>query len=472
MAVDSAGFADLPLRSGAHRFFVNSATGSDGNGCSGGQQPSSPLKTIAAAVACVTDKSGDQVLLAEGSRYAEGIPWLANKSGYSAQYPTAIQSYDPADPMNEAKYGRGDQRGARPVLTASKDSSGNGVYGYLAIRGLDLNPGNLPGQGVTFVGQVDYLLIENNLFRYSSLSIDRAGVGSQAQHHVIRGNSFYGEWNTAGRAGGVYDAGVDYLTLEDNVFWHNGWKIGASRDDDPSVGGATVFSHPFYLQTDTSSLVRRNFTMDGAGDGANVRGDTLFTENVGIDNPICIGLGGGPQYNIDRPNGVRIEASYNACLSTDGVNSSHKIAWGITTANGVAGSSVHHNILVRSKDPSAPDTQGFSNYAAFDQPSYADYHHNLMWRWVVPPNMTYYAGGGAYPAQAHTTYNYNQWDGAAEGTNTNSGSLSFPTPYTEDQMWVALGCADKQTCALKMVETPELRWGAKAKTLIFAGYGL
>jgi len=233
-----------------------------------------------------------------------------------------------------------------------------------------------------------------------------------------------------------------------------------------------VFSHPFYLQTDTSSLVRRNFTMDGAGDGANVRGDTLFTENVVIDNPICIGLGGGPQYNIDRPNGVRIEASYNACLSTDGVNSSHKIAWGITTANGVAGSSVHHNILVRSKDPSAPDTQGFSNYAAFDQPSYADYHHNLMWRWVVPPNMTYYAGGGAYPAQAHTTYNYNQWDGAAEGTNTNSGSLSFPTPYTEDQMWVALGCADKQTCALKMVETPELRWGAKAKTLIFAGYGL
>jgi hypothetical protein len=98
MAVDSAGFADLPLRSGAHRFFVNSTSGSDANGCS--SDPARPLRTITAAIACVTDKSGDQVLLAEGSRYAEGIPWLANKSGYSAQYPTVIQSYDPADPMN------------------------------------------------------------------------------------------------------------------------------------------------------------------------------------------------------------------------------------------------------------------------------------------------------------------------------------------------------------------------------------
>ena len=40
------------------------------------------------------------------------------------------------------------------------------------------------------------------------------------------------------------------------------------------------------------------------------------------------------------------------------------------------------------------------------------------------------------------------------------------------QLWIALGCADETTCAQRMVETPELRWGAKARTLIFAGYGL
>src|SRR4051794_29373898 len=34
--VDAYGYANLPLRSGAHRFFVNSSTGSDSNGCSNG----------------------------------------------------------------------------------------------------------------------------------------------------------------------------------------------------------------------------------------------------------------------------------------------------------------------------------------------------------------------------------------------------------------------------------------------------
>jgi hypothetical protein len=358
-------------------------------------------------------------------------------------------------------------------MTKSRDSSGNGIYGYVAIRGLDFNPGNIGGQGLTLVGQIDYLLVENNLFRYSSLSIDRAGIGAQAQHHIFRHNSSYGQWNNVGRTGGVYDSGVDYLTLEDNVFWHNGWKIGAARDDSETIGGASVFSHPFYLQTDTSSLVRRNLVMDGSGDGANVRGDSTFTQNVGIANPICIGLGGGPQYNIDRPLGVKFEASYNACLGSDYVRSDHVIAWGITTANGQPGSRVHHNLIARSKDPMADNSQGFSNYAAFDQPSYAQYDHNFMWKWVVdPPNMTYYPMGGAFPAQAHATYDYNQWDGHAEGTNTNSGGVVLPNPMTEAQLWATLGCGDKNSCALQMVETPELNWAVRIHALLWQGYGM
>lgn len=466
------GFAILPLHAGAHRYFVNSSTGSDANGCS--SDPAKPLRTIATVANCIVAGAGDQVLLAEGTRYLEPLPWLANKSGFSAAYPTVIQSYDPADPANEGKYGRGDQRGARPVIAVMAGSNGNSgaAYGFLAIRGLDFNPGNVPAVGVTFVGPVNYLLIENNLFRYAGLSIDRAGIASQAQHHVIRGNSFYGQWNTSGRAGGLYDAGVDFLTLEDNVFWHNGWKIGASRDDAPELGGATVFSHPFYLQTDTSSLVRRNLVADGSGDGANVRGDTLFTENVGMDNPICIGLGGGPQYNIDRPGGVKIEASYNACLGNDGVRSDHQIGWGITTANGLPGSRVHHNIIARSKNPAAPDTQGFSNYAAFNQPSYAQYDHNVMWLWVVPPNMTYYPGGGTYPAQAHTTYDSNVWDGPPEGTNVNIASWLAPKPYTQAQLIAELGFASKDAWKAWAAEHPEAHPSRRPLELLQAGYGI
>src|SRR4051794_31931879 len=44
--VDAYGYADLPLRAGGHRYFVNSSTGSDSNGCSNAQQPGTALRTI------------------------------------------------------------------------------------------------------------------------------------------------------------------------------------------------------------------------------------------------------------------------------------------------------------------------------------------------------------------------------------------------------------------------------------------
>lgn len=472
--VDGAGVAMLPLRAGARRFFVHSTVGADANGCSNAEQPTKPLKTIAAAIACVQSGSGDQVLLAEGLKYAEALPWLAQSGGNSAQYPTVIQSYDPADPLNDAKYGRGDQRGARPVLTAPQAQLGNGIYSYLAIRGLDFNPGNVAGPALAFVGQSNYILIENNIFRFTGVSFDK-GDKTASTRHILRHNSLYGQWSTGGRTGGLYDSGTDGITLEDNVFWHNGWRVGGNRDDDYTVGGATVFSHAFYLQTDTTAaVVRRNLSMDGAGDGGIARGDIFFTENISIDNPACVGLGGGPTYNTDRPNGVMIEASYNACFGDADVNSSHPLGWAVNTSNGKSGSRVHHNLIARSRNPNGPAMGGFSNYAAFDQPSYAQYDHNVIWSWVSQAIElhSYYEAGGAFPAQTHTTYDYNSWDGMAQGTNVNSAGLIFPTPYSGPQLWAALVCGDKASCAARMIETPELNWGAKARTLLFAGYAM
>ena len=115
MGVDSNGFASLPLRAGAHRYFVSSAAGSDANGCAAAQQPDKPLATIAAAKACLGSGAGDQLLVAEGTRYAEGLTNMMDQMGYNAAYPTVIQSYDPADALNEAKYGHA-ANGQRPVV--------------------------------------------------------------------------------------------------------------------------------------------------------------------------------------------------------------------------------------------------------------------------------------------------------------------------------------------------------------------
>jgi hypothetical protein len=480
-SVDTDGFAQLPLRSGGHRYFVSSTGGSDSNSCSAAQSPSTPLATVSAGMACIAGGNGDQVLLAEGSTFSDvlgagnGPTWLAFKGGYSPQYPTVIESYNPADPLNESEYGRGDQRNARPVLTGAHNQLTNGTTSYIVFKGLDFNPGNTPDHGFAFVGDVRYILLENNIFRYTGVGVDTgvSGISATAQHVILRNNSLYGMWSTGGRSGGFYIAGVNGITVEDNVFDHDGWKIGASRDDDFSVGGATVFSHSYYLQTNTTgAIVRRNLSADGAGDGGIARGDSVFTENLFIDDPAAIGVGGGPQYNIDRPTGVTFDVSYNAIIGDADVNSTHPLGWAINTTNGQSGSRVHNNLIVRSRNPSGPAMSGFSNNAAFNQPSYAQYDHNLMYQWVVLTGQVYWPSCGGFPAQCFTIYDSNNWDGSAQGTNTNSASTSFPNPYTAAQLYAALGFADKTAFINYAINHPEAHIQRNARALLFTGYGM
>jgi len=425
-------------------------------------------------MACVANGEGDQVLLAEGTSYNQDIGWLASKQGYSATYPMVISSYDPADPANEAKYGRGDQRNARPVITALQSQLGNGTYNYYAIKGLDFNPGNVASAGFGFIGKAGYTLIENNIFRYTGLTFDTADSPAPptTQKLIVRNNSMYGMWNSGGRSACVYVAGYVGPTVEDNVFYHCGWKIGANRDDDPSAGGATVFSHSYYLQTNTTgAIVRRNLSADGAGDGGIARGDSILTENLFIDNPAAIGLGGGPQYNIDRPTGVSFDASYNAIIGDADVTSSHPLGWAISTTNGMSGSRVHHNLIIRSRSVNGSSVQGFSNSASFALPSYAQYDHNLLYLWANS-GQTYWTQSDANAGYVHTAYDYNNWDGSAQGTNTNSASTSFATPYTAAQLYAALGFADKTAFINYAINHPETHIQRTARSMLFTGYGM
>jgi len=476
MGVDSGGFANLPLRTGAHRYFVNSAIGSDANGCNAAQQPTKPLRTIDAGKACVQNGAGDQILIAEGTNYSEGLTNLQGQLGYSAEYPTVVQSYDPNDALNEAKYGHAGQ-GRRPVVNTGGTNSqqitccGSGMNNFLAIRGLDFNPGDKPDMNISFVGSTGFILIENNIFRYTGIGFDM-GASPRGSHHVLRHNSFYGMWSPSAHVGGIYDAGTDGLVVEDNVFWHVGWRLGVSRDADVTQGGPTVFRHPIYAQTnDNGVLVRRNLFMDGAADGGSLRGDSItFKENVSIDNPIGVGVGGGVNYNVENPNGVDIEVSYNAFLGDADLNSSNPRGMAIVSANGRQGSSAHHNLIARSRDINGVNVTAFhtqSDYA--DKPSYMSYDYNLVYQWAAASQV--YGTGGATSA-VFAAYNNNVWDALTSGTNTNIGSKSFPNPYTSAQLFSALGCTDKAGCAAQMIETPELGWGIKARTLLWEGYGL
>jgi hypothetical protein len=379
--VDANGFADLPLRSGAKRFYVNSSTGSDNNSCTGSQSASAPKATIKAAVACVTDGEGDQVLVAEGTSYPRGLAFIGETGGYSPVYPFVIQSYDPADPTNEAKFGRASGNN-RPVINPSgADMTGGFIQGppsaiarkYRAIRGLEFNPGNIADAGLNIFrsnggGTPDYLLFENDIFAYTALTVSFTDAASRAQHVVVRNSSFYGQWGNSlnDHAQGVFAAWTDGLTIEDSVFWHNGWNVNATRASDPTVGGPTVFNHPIYAQDDTrNTVVRRNLFVDSSTDGGVLKGGATYTQNLSLDNPIGVYFGDGNDYSTAAPNGVNIQASYNAIIGGGGINT-NPMDWGIETKNGAPGSLVHHNVLAYSSAmagyglmaDASPDTSG------------------------------------------------------------------------------------------------------------------
>ena len=275
----------------------------------------------------------------------------------------------------------------------------------------------------------------------------------------------------AGTRRACINAGTDGLTVEDNVFWHVGWKLGVSRDTDPSVGGPTMFRHSIYQQLNSNAVIRRNLFMDSSATGCSCRGDTSIQENVFIDNPLSIIAGGGDNYNTIRPNGVAIDVGYNAILGDADINSSLQRGGGITTGNGKPGSTVHNNLIARSRNPGSGIPAAFNNQAGFPQPSYADFHDNVEYQWSASGHV-FWQDFGAYPNMIFTTTNNNYWSDPASGTNLNIASWTAPNPMTSTQLFAALGCTDKATCAAKMVETPEVGWAVKARQLLWQGYGM
>jgi hypothetical protein len=475
LGVDANGFADLSLRAGAHRYFINSAKGSDSNSCSAAQSAATPKASGAAALACTTDGEGDQLLFAEGTSYATTIPSMAfRKGGYSLAYPFVFQSYDPADPTNEAKYGRATGSN-RPVFTGNTAGTpwifGGTGQKFIAVRGFDVNPGNISGQNIGMVDVGDGILFENNLLR--STGIGMGIYNSPTAHHwIIRGNAIYGTWDatTATAGQGIYVDGSDSVTIEDNVLYHNGWKIGANRTDTLANGGASMFRHAIYQQLPADAVVRRNLIADGSGDCGSFRGNITHTENMIIDCPIAASLGGGTDYNQRRPNGVSIQSSYNAIIGSATVPDSGAAGWGLASQNGKLGSSANHNLIILSGMGSS-GAHAFLTSVLYNAPSYMDYSGNLVFQWSTA-GMTHYDGSAdAYPGQTYTTYNNNVWDDLASGTNKNNAG-TYPNPYTPSQLYVALGFTDKQAFVNYAISRPETFPARSARALLFAGYGI
>ena len=204
------------------------------------------FKTVAAAVEAARDKSADWVMLKRGDVWYET---LSAKMGKSAEQPFVYGAYGAAKERPLLK--TGDQAG---ISLCCKDHGNfvvTGIHFYAHTR--DFNSTEYKSQvgaaGVDAYVAEGYkgsmVLFEDNLFRFYTNNIYQ-GPGSISDI-VFRRNLFLDNYSADGHSQGMYTNNVS-LTLEENVFDHNGWfKQQLDQGSEQDSGQATMFNHNTYF---------------------------------------------------------------------------------------------------------------------------------------------------------------------------------------------------------------------------------
>jgi hypothetical protein len=478
--VDADGFARLPLHKGARRIWVNSATGRDQND---GMSPTSPKASIAAGLALIPLASyqagpaesgrGYQLMIAASTQYIEPHTFIRRQKGLSAQFPTVIQTYDPADPDNERKHGRGRARVTAPGFMIA---GMNAETQCLAIRGLEWRPPPASDSNIwNQLGQCDYLLIENCILRETQLVLQCETL----QHHlIVRQCAIYGAWTMRGaHMQGIFANGIDGLTIEDNVFWHNGWKPGGSRDD--PVSGATMFNHAVYLSVQNfNSIIRRNLFIDPSSHGLQARGDASVYHNVFMDCPIAVLLGGGDNYGPNtaggkvpkegyRPNGVTSTSWGNVIVGEGDISTNLPRGCGTGSENGRYGSFVRGDIYVHGR-PALGNRSPYGVSAHMDAPSHLEISDTLVYKWGTGTSS---CGNNTFPTRVNKSEVANRWDREADTSNITSAGLEFNDPSRNTQAVARhFGFDNKDGLALFAIENPQIHWADEIRSWVAHGY--
>ncbi|MBW2734302.1 MAG: hypothetical protein JRH20_18080 [Deltaproteobacteria bacterium] len=272
--------------------YVSASEGDDAND---GSTPALAVKTLARGAELVRDGEYDFLLLRRGDTWHDESLGRF-KSGQDATHPLVI-----------ASYGDSTQRPRIEVDGQFIDHNGHS-RSNVAVLGLQIVafkkiPGDAAfdgasGGGFRYVGGGSGLLIEDCHLLYGELVVQSYDVnhydGVEVRRNIIEGNYHVDTCgqNNAHRPSGMYVSHVDNLTIEGNVFDHNGWN-----EDVPSAC-ATMYNHNMYLNAN-GLIIRGNIIARASSMGIKMRSDStgdakdlLFEDNLLVDGEIGIGIGG------------------------------------------------------------------------------------------------------------------------------------------------------------------------------------
>lgn len=380
-------WTELSLSGDTQKIYVSSSTGNDSNN---GLTPETAVRTLARARNLMRNNYPDWMLLKAGDTFNEQM--VLSKSGRSNTERAVITSYG---------------EGARPIILAPDNTAGvyNGrnTISNLNIVGIHikaLDSGNSSG-GIFLLGDAVYhisnILIEDcyvEKFGTNIIIENMSGVLDPISNISLRRNIVVDAFPPGGaHSQGAFIANVDGLIIEDNLFDHNGWK-NADRSD------ATIFNHNIYLATSNSpnTVVRRNILTRASSHGVQVRGGGEISDNVLVQDPISILLGGGDPSPHTHTVGITGSILNNIVLEGNDINATAPRGWGINLGNiGMDGALVQGNIIAHDINPNTVNTTPFllgcSGYSTGVGCNNITVSENITYNWrgasrVTPPNAT------------------------------------------------------------------------------------
>jgi hypothetical protein len=233
------------------------------------------VKTTAEGIALLRKGQPDQLLLHRG----ETFPAVDTKAfaGQSVDKPMVLGAY-------------GDKNLPRPIVKS-------GIYlgtwvSNLIVQSIDFQgPGN--GSGITIQGKwsnKDAVAIKNVLVE--DVRVQHFGEGLSwnpgdptvmtAENVTLRRSQILDNV-TPNKSQGMYAENIRGLTIEENVFDHNGYTTRGA----PGGLGGNVFSHNMYLQTENACLiVRGNVSAEAAATGLQQRAGGVMENNFFVRNPL------------------------------------------------------------------------------------------------------------------------------------------------------------------------------------------
>jgi hypothetical protein len=442
-----------------------------GNDANTGDSPSAAKATIMAAViqhqqpAWFTFGSRIMVAGTAGRLYTDdgSLPnngWTQDRiSGLSKQYPVLIQSYDPADPFNQSKWGRltGANMptlvwtgGGVPMYSIYGDSGNN----YLGFNGIEFDSQASTAAGFVFNGPHHGFIIQHCRFKNYMTTIS-SNRDKPSQDGLISLCTFYGGFANSTNMSGTFIAGQNNMRQQGCAYIHNGWEPGQTRD----LGHAGIFGHGSYSHSDPTMpyLYSDMIYMDPASDGPNMRGNSQLARIVEIDSPIPAVFGGVSLSTMaEQPLG-----SFAECFDFVGMGCAQITtgAWrGSVNLQNLRKGSRMFNAAFFDKSPFSVGTErlaGCNNDGPPAIESWFEFQQVRAYNWF---DEQLCLTGGSTPANAHVSATNCKFDIAVSGSGNTTWSGAPPGYRTKNQIIAALGIGDgsKNALARFLVEYPHM----------------